>query len=366
MSNIFRFQEYKLLAYRILLAYLFYFFARLGFYAYNYDLLQVESASNFFRLSYYGIAFDTTAILYINGLFILASILPLKINTSYVFQKYLFYVYFVFNLIAYATNFVDFIYYKHTYTRTTTAALDSVRNETNKSTLLVEFIIEFWHVFVLFILLSYLWVYLYKRVKIVEETPKINFTYFITSVLGILIIATLAIGGIRGDYKKSTRPLNLVDANRHVTNITHADIVLNTPFAIIRTIGRESIKMQHFVSQATIDTIFKPIKKYNNNAPSKPNIVIFILESYGKEYIGAFNKGLNIPKYEGYTPFVDSLAQHSMIYTNAYCNGSKSIHGMSSVLAGIPSFKDAFTSSPFANQKIESLVSILESAENDT
>jgi len=32
---------------------------------------------------------------------------------------------------------------------------------------------------------------------------------------------------------------------------------------------------------------------------------------------------------------------------------------MSSVLAGIPSFKDAFTSSPYPKQKIESLVSTL-------
>ena len=33
---------------------------------------------------------------------------------------------------------------------------------------------------------------------------------------------------------------------------------------------------------------------------------------------------------------------------------------MSSILAGIPSFKDAFTSSPYPKQKIESLVSVLE------
>ena len=29
-----------------------------------------------------------------------------------------------------------------------------------------------------------------------------------------------------------------------------------------------------------------------------------------------------------------------MIYTNAYANGYKSIHGMSSIISGIPSFKD--------------------------
>ncbi|MBC7440460.1 MAG: LTA synthase family protein, partial [Flavobacterium sp.] len=84
-------------------------------------------------------------------------------------------------------------------------------------------------------------------------------------------------------------------------------------------------------------------------------------ESNGREYFGSFNKSEKIPNYKGYTPFVDSLAQHSLIFTNAYSNGWKSIHAVSSVLAGIPSFKDAFTSSPFPKQKTSSLISTLKS-----
>ncbi len=114
------------------------------------------------------------------------------------------------------------------------------------------------------------------------------------------------------------------------------------------------------VSKATVDSLLIPIKQYKNNTPTKPNIVIFILESYGREYIGALNKEANIPNYQSHTPFLDSLCNKSLIYTNAYCNGRQSIHGMSSVLAGIPSFKDAFTSSPYPKQKIESIVSTLE------
>lgn len=115
----------------------------------------------------------------------------------------------------------------------------------------------------------------------------------------------------------------------------------------------------NLVDKATIDSLVVPIKQYKNNPKTKPNVVIFILESFAREYIGSFNKDLNIKNYKGYTPFVDSLAQHSLIFTNAYANGYKSIHGMSSVIAGVPSFKDAFTSSPYPKQKIESLVSIL-------
>lgn len=366
MTNFFRFQEYKALFYRVLLAYFFYFLARLFFFIYNQDLLQVDSVFEFLKLSYYGLAFDTTAILYVNGLFIILSVLPLKINSNVGFQRLLFFIYFIFNMLAYATNFIDFIYYKHTYTRTTTAIFDVLENETNKSDIFLQFFLDFWHVLILFLFLSVFWIFLYKSVKVIPKLLKFNFKYFALSIVNFLIIATFAIGGIRGDFKKSTRPLNLIDANRYVTNIVHADIVLNTPFTIIRTIGRKGFKKQNFVSQQTIDSLYVPIKKYNNNKPNKQNVVIFILESYGKEYVGGFNKDLKIPNYKGYTPFIDSLAQHSMIYTNAYCNGSKSIHGMSSILAGIPSFKDAFTSSPYANQKIESLVSTLKSDGYDT
>ena len=89
--------------------------------------------------------------------------------------------------------------------------------------------------------------------------------------------------------------------------------------------------------------------------------MLIILESFGREYVGAFNKNAGIANYKTHTPFLDSLSQHSMIFTNAYANGRQSIHGMSSIIAGIPAFKDAFTSSPYPKQKIESLVSTLES-----
>ena len=107
------------------------------------------------------------------------------------------------------------------------------------------------------------------------------------------------------------------------------------------------------------------MKNYNN-PKTKPNVVVFIVESFGREYIGAFNKNAKIPNYKSHAPFLDSLSQHSLIFTNAYANGRQSIHGMSSVLAGIPSFKDAFTSSPYPKQKIESLVSTLQSEGYDT
>lgn len=361
-----RLQEYKVLAIRLLLAFVFYTIARVLFYIYNSSLVKVDSVIEFIKLCFHGLAFDTTTILYVNGVFILLSIIPILINTKKNFQKVLFYFYFVTNLVVYATNFIDFIYYRYTFSRSTRASLDTLENESNKMLLLFDFIIHYWDVFLWFFLLSFFWIFLYKKTKVQPRTEKPTIKYFGFSMVSFLIIVTLCVGGIRGDFKKSTRPINILDASRHVTNVSQSDLVLNTPFAIIRTWNTNTFKKVNLVTKAQIDSLIVPIKQYKNNPETKPNIVIFILESFAREYNGAFNKGTKIPHYEGYTPFVDSLAQHSLIFTNAYANGWKSIHGMSSVIAGIPSFQNAFTSSPYPKQKIESLVSVLKSQGYDT
>ncbi|MFN3755287.1 LTA synthase family protein [Flavobacterium sp.] len=361
-----RISEYKVMIIRLLLVYLFYFIARILFYVYNQSLIQVDGVFNFLKLCYHGLAFDTTTILYTNALFIIVSIFPAIVNTKKAYQKVLFYLYFATNLLMYSANFIDFIYYRYTFSRSTRASLDTLENESNKMALLFNFLLNYWHVFLLFFALAYIWILLYKKTKIKQVSEKLTIKYFVASIASFLLIATLCVGGIRGDFKKSTRPINLLDANRYVQNAGQADVVLNTPFAIIRTWNANSFKKVNLVSKAEVDSLLVPIKQYKNNPPTKPNIVIFILESFAREYNGAFNKGTNIPDYEGYTPFVDSLAQHSLIFTNAYANGWKSIHGVSSVIAGIPSFKNAFTSSPYPKQKIESLVSTLESEGYDT
>ena len=364
MHKHFRLNEFKALFYRLLLAYLFYFIARILFYIFNADLLLIESISDLLPLCYYGLAFDTTAILYVNLLFIVFSIFPLWRNTNQKYQKFLFYLYFGTNLLAYSTNFIDFIYYKYTFARTTIVVVEVLKHETNLNTLLFSFIADYWYVFILFLLTAALWIFMYKRVTVVEEEPAKKLHYFGFSTVSFLLVALLVVGGIRGgDFKKSTRPINLLDASRHVKNIVHSDIVLNTPFAIVRTLFSNSFVKTNYpeVNQTVIDQLVQPVKQYSNNPSTKPNVVVLIVESYGREYIGAFNKDAGIPNYKSHAPFLDSLAQHSMIYTNAYANGRQSIHGMSSVLSGIPSFKDAFTSSPYPKQKIESLVSTLES-----
>ncbi len=363
----FRLQEIVALLYRIFLAFFFYQISRLLFWFFNKNLIPVDSVSEYLNLAYHGIAFDTTAIFYVNSLFILLSIIPIVINTKKVYQKFLFYLYFITNGISYGMNFGDFVYFKFSQARLTTAAMNVAQHESNVGKVFLLSIVEHPMVIVWFIILMALWIFLYKKVKVNFQKPVKLIPYFVFSVLTLCLTALLVVGGIRGDFKHSTRPINLVDANRHVTKPAQANVVLNSVFSFFRTMNTNNFQEVHFVDEKFIDENIHPYKLYTREeVEPKPNIVIFILESFGKEYSGAFNKNTDIKNFVSYTPFFDSLATKSLIATNAFANGRQSIHGMSSILAGIPTLKDAFTSSPYSNQKIQSIVSISNDMGYDT
>ncbi|WP_312341632.1 LTA synthase family protein [Chryseobacterium binzhouense] len=362
----FRKEEILILCYRIFLAFVFYQAARLLFWFFNKNLIKVESVSDYLSLAFHGIAFDLTAILYVNSLFIFLSLIPVIINTKRGYQKLLIWLYFIINGIAYAMNFGDFVYYKFSQARLTSAAFQVAKNETNILKVFTVSVAEHPFVIIWFIILMFLWIFLYKKFKISEQKPVKLVPYFVWSVVTLCISAVLIVGGIRGDFKHSTRPINLVDANKFVKNPLQGNIVLNSTFSFFRTLGSNNFKEVYFVDQQFIDENINPYKTYNREVQDKPNIVIFIVESFGREYSGAFNRDKNIKDYVSYTPFIDSLANESLIFPNTFANGRQSIHGMSSILAGIPSLTDAFTSSPYSNQKIQSIVSVCNDLGYDT
>ncbi len=133
---------------------------------------------------------------------------------------------------------------------------------------------------------------------------------------------------------------------------------MNSTFTVIRTIGKNSFKKTNIYSEDEIKKVIKPIKFYHKNDTIKPNIILFILESMGREYWGSLNQKNNIDNFISYNPFLDSLSRESLIFPNFYANSRKSIHGMPAILAGIPSFETAYTSSAYSNQPVESVVSI--------
>ena len=358
-----RITEYKALAYRLTLAYIFYFLSRLSFYCFNQAHLRMEGIGDFFRLAFYGLLFDTTAIIYVNLLFIFLSVLPLLINTKKSFQKVLFWVYFACNIPAYLLNFIDIVYFSYNKTRLTTNDWALVENEHNLLTLLLGFLVQYWVIFTVFLVLILLWIFLYKKVHVREEEVTHRRPYFITSAIVLVLLTPTLIFGIRGfSFKAGVIPLTVMDASKYARDISQVNILLNTPFTIFRTMGKnKGFKEFKFTTDAYIAENIKPIKQYGRQVKDQPNIVVIILEGMGAEYFGVMNQHTHIPNYRSHTPFLDSLARQGYYFTNIFSNSIHSIEGISAVTAGMPTFQTAWVRSGYAQRKVSSLPEIARS-----
>ena len=365
----FRFQEFIALFYRIFLVYICYSICRILFIYFNNDITQIESFSELADLCYHGIRFDNVAIVYSNLIFILLSILPWKGTTLIAYQKILFLVFLSCNTFFLSLNFVDLAYYRFNNNRLMSNFLEVVEFETNKVTLLFHFIEVYYYLFILFFMMIFILAWAYKKVKVYPIFIDNYLHYSLSSVIFFLgTIALFVLGARGGDFKKSTRPITIIDAMNDVKTPQLSDVVLNSAFTVLKTLGMNKVKKTNRFSQEEINSVLNPVKHYteNNRFGKRPNVVIFILESMAREYWGSMNVSYDIPGFKGYTPFLDSLAQHSLIFPNHFATSRKSIHGMPSILAGIPSFETSYSSSLYSRQKVESVVSVAKALDYDT
>lgn len=279
-------------------------------------------------------------------------------------------VYIIVNGACIAANLADCVYFKYTMRRTTTTVYSEFSNEGNIGSVIgVEFL-SHWYLVLLYIIIMWgLWKFYFmgdgnllgysKRRTYAAGKPRGRelVRYYIVQTVCFGLFIPLCICGMRGGATTAVRPITISNANQYVAHPQEAGIVLNTPFSLIRTIGKKVFEIPEYMSEEEMNALYSPLRNnqssiINNqssiisNQSSKKNVVILIVESFGREYIGGYNKWLDGGKYKGYTPFVDSLMQHSQTFLYSYCNGRKSIDGMPSILSSIPMFVEPFFLTP--------------------
>jgi phosphoglycerol transferase MdoB-like AlkP superfamily enzyme len=126
---------------------------------------------------------------------------------------------------------------------------------------------------------------------------------------------------------------------------------LNTPFCILKTIGKkETLESPNYFSETKLNQIFNPITQITSTEkPNKKNVVIIILESFGRE-------NLQI----GQTPFLDELIHKSLFFENGFANGKLSIDAVPSTLSSIPSLmNNSLITSSYSINEVYGLPKIL-------
>lgn len=326
----------------VLLVYVVYMIGRLAYYVEN---LQYFNFS--FDTIRGGLLFDTSAIVYTNALWIVLMLLPWRMDKP---CKWL---YMTVNGLALAMNLADSVYFQYTMRRTTSTVFSEFSNEGNLGSIFGTEFLNHWYLVLLFAIIMFA---LWRLYAIPLRHHKANLASF-------LIAIPLCIAGARGGFTAAVRPITLSNANQYAQRPTDAALILNTPFALLRTIDINEFTIpDYFDSEAEMAAIYTPIHNVSNadsTSFSKKNVVVLIIESFGREYIGAFNRDLDGGRYKGYTPCVDSLIAHSITFRYSFCNGRKSIDGMPSILSSIPMFIEPFFLTPASMNDYTGLAGIL-------
>ena len=348
-------------ALNLLIVMAIYTLSRVFFYWINLDLYPNVDNAHLLEMIMGGWRFDLTALLYLNSLYILLILLPLPIqirnNKHYIrVTNYSFYIPNIIGLIA---NCMDMVYVRFTDRRTTCTLFTEFQNDGNLTEIILQAAGQYWYVTLFGIAIIALLIIASRKTWQIK-TPSSTWMYYVTNSVLMVVSIYFVVMGIRGGFGKYTRPITISNAMQYANSPQETAILLNTPFSLMKSLENTTYVHPQYFTDDEAETIFSPIhidEIEKNERLGKTNIVIVILESFSKEYIGFYNQ--HIDGYQGYTPFLDSLLAHSVTYTHSFASGRKSIDAMPSVLSSIPMLIEPYIVTPYSTNAVSSLAECL-------
>ena len=353
--------EFFVLVYRFVIVMLFYSVGRILFYLYNQTLFPNVDLTSFLKIMRGGFMFDTSAVLYLNAIYFLFFLIPFPFKFNEGYQRTLKWVFMVINAVGLAFNHIDIIFYRFILKRTTASVFDILSSDAGNYKLILRFLYDYWYIAIIWLLTVYILSRLYSFFRPIPLFKAKGWKYILSSVAALVVVAGLSVIGMRGGYMPSTRPISMNNAGKYVNSTEEMSLVQNTPFCILRTWGKKAFVLRHyFNSDEDLNNIYSPVRTPKPTGPLKhDNVVVIILESFSREFVGTLNRNLNNGLYKGYTPFIDSLISKSFVFTNAFANGRKSIDAIPSITASIPALVVPYVISERSGNRINSLAGLL-------
>ena len=348
-------------ALNLLLVMAIYTLSRVFFYWINIDLYPNVDNAHLTEMVMGGWRFDLTALLYLNSLYILLILLPLPVqirnNEQYIrVTNYSFYIPNIIGLIA---NTMDMVYVRFTDRRTTCTLFTEFQNDSNLAQIILQAAGQYWYVTLFGIAIIALLIVASRKTWQIK-TPSRTWMYYLANSALMVVSIYFVVIGIRGGFGKYTRPITISNAMQYANTPQETAILLNTPFSLMKSLENTTYVHPQYFSNEEAEAIFSPIhidEIEKNERLGKTNVVIVILESFSKEYIGFYNRHMD--GYRGYTPFLDSLLAHSVTYTHSFASGRKSIDAMPSVLSSIPMLIEPYIVTPYSTNAVSSLAACL-------
>ncbi len=356
-----------LLVRRIAVVYLVLWLCRAIFYLANAAQIGAIGWAEAGALLRGSLLFDTASAVYADGIFILLSLVPLRLQERKWYRDLLFGYYVVVNFVlVVVANLSDAVYFRYTQKRFTADEIFFADND-NSLLLAGKFMIENWPLLLAAAALLALLVWGYGRKTPCRPILQGRSRY-VAGTLLFALAAGLCVAGMRGGFTRATRPITLSNATLYTADPNKANLVLSNPFCILRTIGSAGkIRYRKDYADDELPRLFTPEHRpeagktlRDRDSLQGRNVMIFILESMSAEHSAHLRPDLyaDLPE-QGFTPFLDSLMREGLTFRRMYANGTRSIQAMPSILGSIPSFKTPFVLMPQALGRSRQLPAIL-------
>lgn len=347
----------------LMLAYIVYMLCRILYVAENWNLFSQDWCNlSLLSLLRGGVRYDSSAIAYTNTLYVLLMLLPVMVKERGWWQTMCKWIFVSINSLAVAANLSDAVYSQYTGRRTTSNFFSQFSNEGNLGTIFATELLNHWYLLLAaLVLIALLWLlYVKPQGDLLPSDgaplQPMRRRYRLVQTIAFVVALPLSVVAMRGGIINTYRPVSLTDANQYVNRPNEAAIVLNTPFTVIRTIGKTSFEVPDYIAADQLEGHYTPLHIPDSSAtPTRRNVVVLIVESFGREYIGFYNRHLEGGSYKGYTPFVDTLLTQSLTWSETFANGRTSIDGMPAILASIPMFVEPFYFTGYSLNRVSGL-----------
>lgn len=312
--------------------------SRILFLLFNYSSFEAAEAVDYLIALLHGIRFDISVLAYINSLFILLYLIPPLRN----WKKILNALYLLTNGSVLLFNIIDIGYFPEAKKRSTLSLFGGNNDIISHS---LSYLEDFWILLVLFVAL------LLPLFRLLKNEGRIALVsvrnYWLHGALSLLFVGFTVIG-TRGGLQ--LKPLQTIAAS-YYGNPDLAQVTLNTPFVAMQAATQQALKPIHFMEEPELSNYFDPKHPAATGTARRDNVVILILESFSKEFMGD----------KGYLPFFDSLSSKGLFFENAFANGTRSIEALPSIFASIPSLANkAYLEMPYQDNALKALPYLLD------
>ncbi len=351
-NNIYLYLLYKsLLAFFVLLA------AQAFFYLDNTRIFNVDGFHEWMGILWGNMVFGIATIGCMLMAYYALNLIPFNFRWNRHYHRWVEVVFYYLPVLAMlVADICDSAYYQYTYRRLSGEIFRYLGISGNMGALWPHFVVDYWHSTLFAIIITIILFWLGGKAKLLPRNRYRK--HKANDLVGLLLGAACVVFLIRGGFGKN---IEWHDTTKYC-QAKNCALVTNSGYNIVRTFNGGTLQEVNYMDDRQAEALFNPVfapdstlagtrpEAYQGWAPNAgqwlqpdslgligkeqlmhKNVVVIILESFSQEYMGCYNKGI-MPSF---TPFLDSLYQHSVVYQGR-ANGKKSIEGIPAVFGSIP------------------------------